>query len=365
MFSLSRKRKESRHGLKSFVLGLKFMQGEGMEPTALTSLADPLSAHPLFHTRDIDRARLNVARKFCAHDLTPGRQYRNFEARHNHVAGHSLSLNYLSYGCEVAINPGELERFYLIQVPIEGTARVQNGKVEVGASPTTASVLNPTRETRMTWHAGCRKLLLQIDRAALHAMAEQLLGRRLAEAVVFDPRLDLTTPALQRWAKSLSLTVRLAQSQGAFGRDMPLQQARLEEELILGLLSHQPSNILHALQQGDLSGAAPFQLRRAQDYIRGNLGEPLTLALIAAEAGCSLRSLQMGFKRHVGCSPMQYLTRERLIHAHYLLQSLPPDHRVGAVAFDAGFSHLGRFSIAYRAAFGRSPRETLRQGGPA
>jgi AraC-like DNA-binding protein len=217
----------------------------------------------------------------------------------------------------------------------------------------------------MTWHAGCRKLLLQIDRAALHAMAEQLLGRRLAEAVVFDPKLDLTTPALQHWAKTLRLAVRLAQNQGAFGGEMPLQQARLEEELMLGLLCHQPSTILHAVQQGDLSRAAPFPRRRALDYIRGNLGEPLTLTQIAGEAGCSLRSLQMGFKRHMGCSPIQYLSRERLIHAHYLLQSLPPDHRVGAVAFDAGFSHLGRFSIAYRAAFGQSPRETLRRGGPA
>lgn len=327
--------------------------------------SEPLSAHPLFHTGDIDRARVNVARKFCAHDLTPGRGHHGFEARHNHVAGHSLSLNYLSYGCEVSINPGELEHFYLIQLPLEGWAEVRNGRGEVAANPLCASVLNPTRETRMTWHAGCRKLLLQIDREALQAQAEILLGRRLAEAVVFDPRVDLSSPALRRWAASLISAVSLAQNRGAFGDSPHPHQDRLEEELILGFLCHQPSTISHGLEIAEGQGLAPHQLRRAVDFIKANLGDPLTLAQIAAEAGCSLRGLQMGFKRHYHCTPMQFLTRERLNHAHYLLQSLPPDHRVSAVAFDAGFSHLGRFSIAYRAAFGCSPRETLGRGGLA
>lgn len=344
------------------------MQGGGMDPSTLTNLVEPLSAHPLFKTQDIDDARHRVAGKFCAHDLTPGPQHRRFEARHNHVAGQSLSLNYLSYGCEVAINPGELDRFYLIQLPLAGTAAVRNGKAEVAAGVGQASVLNPTRDTCMTWHQGCRKLLMQVDRAALHRLAEDLLGRPLGEAVLFDPHVDLRRPGLQRWQKSLFAAISLAQNGAAFGTQMHPHQARLEEELILGFLTHQPSSISHSLQQGAHTGQdllPSFQLRRAVDYIRSNLAEPLTLAGIASEAGCSLRSLQLGFKAHFNCTPMQYLTRERLNHAHYLLQSLPSDHRVNAVAFDAGFSHLGRFSIAYRAAFGQSPRETLRQGGPA
>lgn len=362
MFSLSKKRKEFPRAGKSFVLGVKFMQDAGMELQTSTCFADPLSAHPLFQTRDIDRARQNVARKFCSHQLTPGRQHRRFKARHNHVAGQNLSLNFLSYGCDVRINPGELERFYLIQVPLSGTAEVQNGRTKVAAQSARATVLNPTRETRMTWHAGCRKLLLQIDRDALHQLAERLWGRSLGAAVLFDPCIDLTRPELQNWKNSLLAAVSLAQNGGAFGPHMHVHQPRLEEELILGFLSHQPSNLSHGLERAEPQ-SQPYQLRRAVDYIKSNLAEPLTLTQIAAQAGCSLRSLQLGFKTHYQCSPMQYVMRERLNHAHYLLQSLPTDHRVSTVAFDAGFSHLGRFSIAYRSAFGQSPRETLQQNG--
>jgi AraC-like DNA-binding protein len=37
---------------------------------------------------------------------------------------------------------------------------------------------------------------------------------------------------------------------------------------------------------------------------------------------------------------------------------LPPDTLVSDIAFDSGFSHLGRFSVDYRKSFGRTPRES-------
>ncbi len=320
--------------------------------------SEPLRAHRLFQTRDIDLARRNVARKFCSHELLPGSSHRDFETCHNHVAGGMLSLNYLRYGCDISINPGELGDFYLVQLPLRGSATVRNGRRLVEADAKTASILNPTRETRMTWRKGCEKLLLQIDRAALHEKAEALTGRTLNQAVVFDPAIDLAAAALHAWVQSLRAAFILAEKEEAFGSKLHRQQVQIEEELVLGLLSAQPSTISHLLKD---SVAVPPQarLRRARSFMLDNLSEPLTLSRIASAAGCSLRNLQIGFQKNFGCSPMQYLNRQRLNHAHYLLKSLPPDSLVSSVAYDSGFSHLGRFSIAYRNTFGCSPRETL------
>ncbi|MFL6147869.1 MAG: helix-turn-helix domain-containing protein [Pseudonocardiaceae bacterium] len=44
---------------------------------------------------------------------------------------------------------------------------------------------------------------------------------------------------------------------------------------------------------------------------------PFTLAGLAQIASCSLRSLQEGFRRYVGLTPMQYLRQIRLEHAHH------------------------------------------------
>ena len=39
-----------------------------------------------------------------------------------------------------------------------------------------------------------------------------------------------------------------------------------------------------------------------------------------------------------------------------------PTETVTSVAFDWGFSHLGRFAALYKACFGEQPSETLRRG---
>lgn len=78
----------------------------------------------------------------------------------------------------------------------------------------------------------------------------------------------------------------------------------------------------------------------------------------------SVRSLQEGFRRHVGCAPMTYLQQLRLNRVREtLLEGDPARVTVAAVAHRWGFAHLGRFASAYRERFGESPSETLRQPG--
>ena len=62
-------------------------------------------------------------------------------------------------------------------------------------------------------------------------------------------------------------------------------------------------------------GAVP--VRRAIDAMHAHPDHPLTLAGLAQIASCSLRSLQEGFRRYVGLTPMQYLRQIRLEHAHH------------------------------------------------
>lgn len=273
--------------------------------------SEPLAGHRLFRSRDIDATRAAVAQKFCAHRLQPGRDAGDFDALHNHVSGQGLSLNYLRYGAEVEIDPGELSRFYLIQIPLDGGAEIRCGNRLVEAGRKCASVLNPTIATKMRWGAGCRKLLVQIDRAALHRVAEELIGAPLDHAVVFDPEMRLERPALADWRKRVECCVRAAEQGLAFGASGYRFQERIEEELIFGFLEAQPGSISHFLLGQRDAPAAP-QIRRARDFIHEHFSEALTLAEIARAAGCGVRSLQTGFRDHYGVSPMQYLARLRL-----------------------------------------------------
>ena len=100
------------------------------------------------------------------------------------------------------------------------------------------------------------------------------------------------------------------------------------------------------------------------DAIHDEPERPFTVGDLAAIAGMSVRSLQEGFRRHVGCAPMTYLQQQRLLRAHdSLRRSDPLRVTVAAVAHRWGFAHLGRFASAYRSRFGVPPSETLRSAG--
>ncbi|MEW2912158.1 AraC family transcriptional regulator [Leisingera sp. JC11] len=302
---------------------------------------EPLRAWRQFHSRDIDEVRALVAQKFCDHRLQPAGPSRRTGTRYNHVNGQALSLNYLSYGSAVHIDPGELQDFYLVQVPLNGRALVANGATPVASDRSIATVLNPTRDTRMTWHADCRMLLLQIRRSALHALAEQAAGLSLSEAVVFDTALPVSGGALHGWARQFAACVSATENRTGFGCWSALQQQVIEEQLILGLLTHQQSNIRHLLTTR--SSGSSSQVRRAQDFIHANVGESLSVSAIAAAADCSIRSLQAGFRKHFGLTPMEYLRDLRLDLARYLMLSRNAETPVSSIAYDCGFSHLAGF----------------------
>ncbi|MFK7880644.1 hypothetical protein [Roseobacter sp.] len=130
--------------------------------------------------------------------------------RHNHVAGEHVSINYLHYGTDVEIDPGMLEDFYLLQVPLSGAAIVHHRGFEIFADQQTATLLNPDRDTRMHWSGDCRKLLLQIDKSFLDQIAQDLLGHPAPGPVRFIPVVDLQTKSGQHVVRILTQAAYMA-----------------------------------------------------------------------------------------------------------------------------------------------------------
>jgi transcriptional regulator GlxA family with amidase domain len=112
----------------------------------------------------------------------------------------------------------------------------------------------------------------------------------------------------------------------------------------------------------------PPLLRRAIVFIHDNAHGDIGLTDIAVAANVTPRSVQYMFRRHLGTTPLEYLRRVRLDCAHRDLQAADPAvDTVTAIACRWGFTHPGRFSVAYKRVFGTAPSRTLRtspnQGG--
>ncbi|MFJ6780389.1 GlxA family transcriptional regulator [Streptomyces yangpuensis] len=104
------------------------------------------------------------------------------------------------------------------------------------------------------------------------------------------------------------------------------------------------------------SGTAPTRA-----WVLERIGEPVTLADMAAHAGVSVRTFTRRFRDEVGTSPGVWLVRQRTERARHLLEST--DWPVDTVAARAGLGTGASLRLHLRAAVGVSPhayRRTFR-----
>jgi AraC family ethanolamine operon transcriptional activator len=100
-------------------------------------------------------------------------------------------------------------------------------------------------------------------------------------------------------------------------------------------------------------------VRRADDYLRACLGEPLSLLELCRELEVSERALHYAFQEVRGLSPKAYFRVCRLNAVREELKSAPDTARVQEIAQRWGFWHTGEFAAAYRRLFDELPSQTL------
>tara|TARA_B100000767_G_scaffold26138_1_gene22936 strand:- start:1949 stop:3025 length:1077 start_codon:yes stop_codon:yes gene_type:complete len=107
-------------------------------------------------------------------------------------------------------------------------------------------------------------------------------------------------------------------------------------------------------------------LREAMTLIENNIEDPLTVPNIAVLLGVSQRQLERQFKKHVGCTVVQFGLLRRLQNARLLLISTGLSIRQIATA--SGFNTLSHFAYSFGKFFGRRPsdyREAWPENEPA
>ena len=187
---------------------------------------------------------------------------------------------------------------------------------------------------------------------------ERLTGRHVHGAIDFAPRFDLGSAAGQVVRSAVSAMIAQADGQSDPMAD-PAQAAHFESVVVGALLLHQRHSH-SALLDNAGTGAISRDVRRAIDYLHGNLGNPISLTDIVEIAGVPARTLNEHFRAATGFPPMAYLQRQRLDAVRESLLS-NPGCGVTATALAFGFVHFGRFSAAYRRRFGEAPSETLKR----
>lgn len=241
-------------------------------------------------------------------------------------------------------------------IPLRGTITADDGRMTATAAPGDAIVTGPPRRVT-TVGANYVGLVLLTSRHKLTAYRERSSGGApIPDTPAITRRLatdDASAGALGRYTRFLT---------GELDRsDTLIHSPRLRAATSALLLELVAESFDALALDGETRRmlAAPWQVVRAESFMREHAGEPLTIAAVAEHVGTSVRALQAAFQRHHGLSPRAYLNACRLEIVHKRLSEPGSDGSVTDVAYASGVAHLGRFAMRYRQRFGELPSETL------
>jgi AraC-like DNA-binding protein len=271
-----------------------------------------------------------------------------------------VTLQDVVLDADTSIDCGDVCSTYRVFLVRSGRATGKHRGLPAGGGAGTAAVYAPEGLSALHWDASSEILLLKIARHAVEDALGDALGRELRSQPDFAPLLPTKTAATRNWINMLALFAdQFFHPDGLLTQ--PLVGMPFIDTLVRGFLLAAEHSQRDALM-GREASLTPRAIRRAVDVIEAEAQLPLTLSSIATRSQLSVRALQQGFKQHLGMSPMSYLREVRLRRAHQtLIESDPSVVTVASVAYDWGFTNLGRFAAVHAARYREPPAKTLRR----
>jgi AraC-like DNA-binding protein len=320
----------------------------------------PLVSEPFrFRTSELDHARSFLTNNYCPMAISLPRGTQSFGLSAEMIRIGPLKVARTEHLSDMRLDAA-VDSYHII-LPAFGMMYSVQAGAEVIATPQRAVVYRPEATAHTKQAIENVHLSIRIEQQALEGQLAMLLDHPITGPVDLAPSMPMDTGLGRGWRRLVKLIY--DESRHPHGLvHQPLIAAHLCTSILNGLLltvPHRYSAELRDMPPADL----PRALRRAIDAIHDQPEKAFTVGELAAVAGTSVRSLQQGFRQHVGATPMEYLQRVRLgLARDSLLKEDPQRTTVAAVAHRWGFTHLGRFANAYHARYGVLPSETLRRG---
>ena len=314
----------------------------------------PLDKFPGTRTTRLDEMREAITIAYGDNNLDLQRAAGGFDGYSNHCALNNIALTYASFGTGVVQEFREFKAFAQ-QFRLRGGSEINVNRTMVRLSNDQALVFSPGPSRLISHSSDMEHCVLRIDQIALLKKLSALVGRQPKHPLEFEPISDARTPeALHFRRLFLFLVEQLSSPSGI----PPLALAELEQAVIVSFLCANRHSESQWLTR-EPKRVAPWQVRRAEEYIEANWDQPITVEALAIATRVSARSLFHFFKKSRGYSPMAFVKKIRLQHARKEL-SLPHEGAsITRVALACGFNNLGHFAADYGKTFGELPSETL------
>jgi AraC-like DNA-binding protein len=269
------------------------------------------------------------------------------------------SYNFDIHGTEVGIIGDGQPDLYCLVTMLSGTLEMVDGPNGSGAAHgKRALIFQGVPGMRFLTSDGSARLALWLDAARLERALQARLGEPPCQRLEFSPGIDWTAaPAKAVWRAIAYLIEELRDPQGL--TTDPIALETFTDSLLQLILTRFEHNYTARLER-PFRPAIPGLLRRAEAFMHAAADQPITLADVAAAAGCGMVTLHTTFRRFRDTTPLAALHDIRLQHVREALRVAGDEEVTREIARRFGFTNPSRFIAAYRKRFGEHPKETRR-----
>jgi AraC-like DNA-binding protein len=277
---------------------------------------------------------------------------------HSRINVGAFAIDEMSIPGVVDASPGPLNKVVTVW-PTSGrvtsTCDGQHGEAEAGDIAMLAQPDLPFRVRAQDLHVTA----VLLEPSTVAGVATGLPSYQAPLPIRFSSFAPVDAAAARSWKDTVNYLKRTVLADDAIATPLVLSHAcRL---LAAVTLSAFPNTASSVSTPADGNDHQPVLLRRAVEYIDANVANDIGLGDIAEAVHVTPRAVQYMFRRHLETTPLQYLRRLRLHHAHQDLQRVDRSQAtVTEIAARWGFAHTGRFAVLYRQTYGQSPHQTLR-----
>ncbi|WP_116613412.1 AraC family transcriptional regulator [Paraburkholderia unamae] len=260
-----------------------------------------------------------------------------------------IGLCNISYGARVEISTESLRDSYQLQVLLRGTSMWTGDQNTYEFNPGEFLVINPADPARVQYSSDCEKLIVTLPVDVVEAMSCEANDSRGDKRVRFLRPVQ-TLACVDGLAGLLALMCEESENATC----SPEIQRQYSQILVRKLLTQLETNVLER-QTHEPSVA----FERIKKYILDHLYDDLSPETVAFASNVSLRKMYALFKLHAKESPRSFIQRLKFDRVRADLLNARTSDSVTEIATRYGFSHLSRFSAAYRARYGELPSHTL------
>lgn len=283
----------------------------------------------------------------------------SFEAK---LTGHALARAHLvhaAYPGGMRLKRGVAHDNLTLRIVASGGTFYSVGQETLAAVPGRGLILNTALAESGEYAPGSVHATLTIHWEEVARTLQNAFERPVTEPLDMATTFDLASGegiALAGLMGAMDAGLRGEASLG----EAPHAARMLRDALVMLILERFPHRYASWFER-PAAAPAPWQIRRAIEFIDSHTAGPLTVQDVADAIGIGLRSLQEGFRRHKHVSPHDYIKQVRLARVRAELLDPAMTRSIEAVARHWGFVNRGHFALDYREAFGEQPSQTRRR----